>query len=326
MGVAQLDPPTYGTTVCGPAAWVGNQSRPVYLSCGPGGGQIVDVAFASYGQPTGTCPNFAASSTCNAPDSLQVVKMACVGSSSCTIPMSYFTDPCPGQPKWLAVAVTCQFPAIHTVWDFQTMDEFMLPFWSAVGNASSTPIISWSTPPTWMYDANRYTYPDDPATWDYGYYSQGIAPASNLTQLGDYYGRVAAWYMRGGFVDEAGTYRMSRHNLSFSIMEIVRDTEEGQGYDDSLTLVVALPLPPQWLTPSSLPRPFPLWALTHCPHTSHSAAQRHTATQSRVHECRATRWTMSCTARRRATRWSLMPSWRVCGGGPIRITPSCSTA
>jgi hypothetical protein len=230
MGVAELDPPSNGTSLCGPAAWIGGQTRPVQLSCGPSGGTMDAVAFASYGQPTGACPAYAPSATCHAANSSAVVAALCVGQSDCTIPMTAFGDPCPGQAKWLAVSVTCTQPAVRTRWDFSVMDDFMLRFWDAVtlnGTAPTTPIVSWSTPPTWLYDATSYAYADDPALWNYGYY-HGAAPAGNLTALGDYYGRVAAWYTRGGFTDEAGVAHTSGHFLNWTVVELVRRHAAGR--------------------------------------------------------------------------------------------------
>jgi alpha-L-rhamnosidase len=91
----------------------------VDLACGPGGGTIASVAFASFGLPAGSCSadglsgNFSVSPTCNAPTSVSVVTAACVGQPSCSIPVSDSTfgpDPCAGVKKSLAAVVTCSSP------------------------------------------------------------------------------------------------------------------------------------------------------------------------------------------------------------------------
>jgi hypothetical protein len=68
------------------------------------------VAFASFGAPTGNCSSgWALNTSCHAPTSMDTVKRACVGQSTCTIPatVDYFggVDPCPMVLKHLAVAL-----------------------------------------------------------------------------------------------------------------------------------------------------------------------------------------------------------------------------
>ena len=70
---------------------------------------IDDILFASYGTPSGSCPNFAINSTCHAPTSAAVVSRLCVGKGACTIPADTATfgpDPCFDTPKRLAVALS----------------------------------------------------------------------------------------------------------------------------------------------------------------------------------------------------------------------------
>lgn len=53
-------------------------------ACGPGGGVIAEVPWASYGQPEGSCATgFAANPACNAQDSAAVMSALCVGKPSC---------------------------------------------------------------------------------------------------------------------------------------------------------------------------------------------------------------------------------------------------
>ena len=75
------------------------------------GSAITDVAFASFGTPTGSCPDsLAVDPTCNAAASLSVVKAACVGKTSCTVAATndvFGGDPCFDTPKSLAVKLQC---------------------------------------------------------------------------------------------------------------------------------------------------------------------------------------------------------------------------
>lgn len=81
----------------------------------PAGHTIYDVIFASFGTPTGSCDSgFAVDSNCNAENSTEVVRAACVGKQSCTIPATaqfFNVDPCNGVVKALAVEVGCVAPA-----------------------------------------------------------------------------------------------------------------------------------------------------------------------------------------------------------------------
>lgn len=75
----------------------------------PSGQVISAVDFASYGSPTGTCGAFKTSSSCNASNSLSVVKTACIGKASCSLTAdnNAFGDPCPGVGKSLDFQVEC---------------------------------------------------------------------------------------------------------------------------------------------------------------------------------------------------------------------------
>ncbi|KAJ6368825.1 hypothetical protein OIU78_001240 [Salix suchowensis] len=80
------------------------------LKC-PNQKKIVAVQFASFGDPSGTCGNFAVG-TCDSPMSKKVAEQHCLGKNSCVIPMDkgLFTgnkDSCPNLSKNLAVQVKC---------------------------------------------------------------------------------------------------------------------------------------------------------------------------------------------------------------------------
>ncbi|MCU0663159.1 MAG: DUF5010 domain-containing protein [Myxococcota bacterium] len=93
-----------GTGSCVEAA----ENKTVTLSC-PSGKTIANIAFASYGLPTGACPGGFTQGTCHASSSLDKVKAACLNKASCSVAASnaVFGDPCSGQFKKLAVVYTC---------------------------------------------------------------------------------------------------------------------------------------------------------------------------------------------------------------------------
>jgi hypothetical protein len=77
------------------------------LSCSSG--QVIkSISFASYGKPSGTCPNFSIG-TCHASSSQSKVQSLCLNKPSCSVAASngVFGDPCSGVQKSLVVAYTC---------------------------------------------------------------------------------------------------------------------------------------------------------------------------------------------------------------------------
>ena len=78
------------------------------LQCA-GNGTINGVSFASYGTPTGACPAWSVNASCHSPNSLDVVKAACLGQNSCSVVAGppNFGDPCFGTVKHLDVVATC---------------------------------------------------------------------------------------------------------------------------------------------------------------------------------------------------------------------------
>jgi len=97
-----------GGVVCGMQQenWPSENSI-VYLECDPGT-LISQVNFASFGNPQGQCQSFQQGS-CNAQDSLAIVKNLCLNRSYCSVPVSIdvFGDPCPGVTKSLFAQITC---------------------------------------------------------------------------------------------------------------------------------------------------------------------------------------------------------------------------
>jgi len=82
------------------------------LTCPDTKGVIGSVIFASFGTPSGTCPNFTTSS-CNAANSTDIITKACVGQHTCTVAATdtEFGDPCYGTVKVLAAVVACVNPS-----------------------------------------------------------------------------------------------------------------------------------------------------------------------------------------------------------------------
>ena len=79
------------------------------LQCDDAGATIDQIVFASFGNPSGSCPAMTKGS-CSAPTSMSVVEAACVGRNNCSIAVSnqnFGGDPCAGTPKNLVVVAHC---------------------------------------------------------------------------------------------------------------------------------------------------------------------------------------------------------------------------
>jgi hypothetical protein len=110
----------------------------------------------------------------------------------------------------------------QTYWDFQYMDPLVDDFYNASNGHAA--VWSFSTIPQWMFPTPKpVVYPEDfnKVMWDY---SQG-KDLPDLQALGDYYGRVASWYMQGGFTDELGKLHKSDHHYDMRYWEIFNEID-----------------------------------------------------------------------------------------------------
>ncbi|KAK4352651.1 hypothetical protein RND71_028169 [Anisodus tanguticus] len=81
----------------------------VYLNCPPRS-NISKILFASFGNPSGNCDEYA-TGLCHSNNSKAIAEKACLGKRKCTIAHSYKKfggDPCPGLPKSLLVDAQCE--------------------------------------------------------------------------------------------------------------------------------------------------------------------------------------------------------------------------
>ena len=108
------------------------------LDCGSS--RIERVLFASYGTPSGSCPDLSVNASCHAQSSLAVVAKNCLNKTQCTVDASneaFGGDPCHLTAKRLAVAVQCAVPVrqappafnisawrVHYPWDTASEGTF----------------------------------------------------------------------------------------------------------------------------------------------------------------------------------------------------------
>ena len=111
-----------------------------------------------------------------------------------------------------------------TSWDFSLIDPMTIDFLKATEGHPA--ILNFSTIPQWMYKTDKpIPYPSDPdqPVWDY---EQGTQLRdSSRKELGDYYGRLVAWYTKGGFDDEFGKHHQSGHSFKIDYWEILNEVE-----------------------------------------------------------------------------------------------------
>ena len=71
-------------------------------------------------------------------------------------------------------------PRCKSSWNCTLADEMMGDFWAAVEGGRTQAIPNFSTQPSWLYDGQNN---------------------ADLKALGDYYGRLLAWYTKGQVTD-----------------------------------------------------------------------------------------------------------------------------
>ena len=111
-----------------------------------------------------------------------------------------------------------------TSWDFSLIDPMINEFMTTTAGHPS--VMDISTIPQWMFVTDTpVVYPNDPdqEMWDYEQGTQLRDPT--CTELADYYGRVASWFVNGGFTDENGVWHESGHHYQFPIWEVLNEPD-----------------------------------------------------------------------------------------------------
>lgn len=240
LSVPSLDFPS-GLNQCGNVG----RGHSITLSCRHGG--VIDsIGFASYGNPDGWCGSFLSDPTCSSPSTLTAVTNACLGLSTCTLQADEDAMGVPGPScsasSWrLAVQATCNPPQNNTYWDFQYLDPYVIDFLDAVGE-DSLPVVDFSTIPSWMYEETFslpfHRWPDNPYHQDWGYDTGNTLIDPSCEQVGQWFGRLAAWYLQGGFYDEYGLYHYSGHHFNITYWEVLNEYAYEHGTSDSTYLCI----------------------------------------------------------------------------------------
>ena len=67
--------------------------------------------------------------------------------------------------------------------------------------------------------------PDSPYAVDWGYPTGDRLLDASCDAVGQYFGRVVAWYSAGGFTDEYGLFHASPHRLDIPLFEVLNEME-----------------------------------------------------------------------------------------------------
>jgi len=133
-------------------------------------------------------------------------------------------------PK-LAVAELRPPSGGQTSWDFSLIDPIVDDFIKAT---SGHPVIfNPSTLPRWMFTSTSpVSYPENPdeICWAYAYGDRKFTPTT-AKLFAEYQGRLAGWFLKGGFKDEYGQWHQSGHHYPIGYWEVFNepDGEDGEG-------------------------------------------------------------------------------------------------
>jgi hypothetical protein len=111
-----------------------------------------------------------------------------------------------------------------TSWDFSLIDPMTKDFLAATEGHPT--VMNFSTMPAWLFKTEKpVTFPADPnqVTWDYTQGTELRDPSGK--ELGDYYERLASWYVNGGFTDENGKWHQSGYHYKLPVWEVLNEPE-----------------------------------------------------------------------------------------------------
>src|SRR5215472_3664996 len=111
-----------------------------------------------------------------------------------------------------------------TSWDFSLIDPMTIDFLEATRGHPA--LLNFSTMPQWMWKTEKpVEYPSDPdqVSWNY---TQGTEPRDpTFNEIADYYARLLAWYVKGGFTDELGKPHESGHHYHLAYWEVLNEVD-----------------------------------------------------------------------------------------------------
>ena len=88
--------------------------------------------------------------------------------------------------------------------------------------------MEFCTSPAWLWSQTglpEHHYPDNPLAVDWGYNTGTALVDASCAQIGQWFGRLAAWYTRGGLYDEYGRFHRSGHKYDLRMWEVLNEAE-----------------------------------------------------------------------------------------------------
>ena len=120
-----------------------------------------------------------------------------------------------------------------TSWNMTMMDEMVYDYLNATSFDSATPFFEFTQSPCWLWKDGDCSIPLDPHVLSYPshkvYASGKDLVDPSRAALADYFGRLAAWYRSGGFVDECGTPHKNDRKVAIRYWGIENEGEHGAG-------------------------------------------------------------------------------------------------
>ncbi len=129
-----------------------------------------------------------------------------------------------GTVKRLLIQVECDPPQNNTYYNFTYMDPTVKDFLDATDGHSR--VVDFCTQPNWLFKQDKPNiYPDSAIATDWNYAVGTELIDDTMHALGDYYGRVVAWYTKGGFIDEYGRKHTSGYEYKWDYTEIFNEVD-----------------------------------------------------------------------------------------------------
>ncbi len=119
--------------------------------------------------------------------------------------------------------------ATATFWDFSYIDPITEDIMKAL--AGHPVVWNFTTIPAWMFKTKEpVRYPADPLKMDWDYAQGKELRDPTFREVADYFARVVAWHVNGGFTDELGKWHESGHHYKVDYWEVFNEPDLEHGF------------------------------------------------------------------------------------------------
>jgi len=115
-----------------------------------------------------------------------------------------------------------------TSWDFSLIDPVTEDVMKAL--EGHPVVLNFTTIPAWMFKGEQVPYPQDlnKQAWHYAQGRELRDPT--FREVADYFARIVAWYVKGGFTDELGKWHPSGHHYKLDYWEVFNEPDLEHGF------------------------------------------------------------------------------------------------